>query len=320
MVREVRTVGIVGAGMAGLACARRLHAVGLSVRVIDKGRSVGGRIATRRLEAAVGAANFDHGAQFFTARHPDFRAALEGLPAEASMLWRRSGVCDDWRVAAPGISALPKALADGLDISLSTQVAEIARHGERWVLFGEDGATIGGFDAVIIATPAEQAAPLLAPIAPHFAKEAAQAVTAPCWAGLFAFQESLTMEQAAYELQDHPVLSWIACDSAKPGRKDEPQCWVAHARPDWTRANLEEPPAAIAPQLLEALASVLGPVIEPLLMQAHRWRYARVERAAGSPFGWDSRLGAGVCGDWRLGSRIELAWRSGHDLAGAMLA
>jgi hypothetical protein len=223
-------------------------------------------------------------------------------------------------VAAPGISALPKALAAGLDIASSTRVEAIARHGERWVLLGEDGATLSSFDSVIVATPAEQAAPLLALIAPHFAHEAARAVTAPCWAGLFAFKEPLTMAKAAHELQGHPVLSWIACDSSKPGREGEPQCWVAHAHPDWTRTHLEEAPVDVVPHLLEALASVLGHVMEPLLMQAHLWRYAKVERAARSAFGWDPRLALRVCGDWRLGPRIELAWRSGHELAGAILA
>jgi hypothetical protein len=320
MVHGVRTVGVIGAGISGLACARRLRESGVGVRLFDKGRSPGGRITTRRVQTALGTAQFDHGAQFFTARHSDFRLALESVPAAASRLWCGSGVSDGWRVAAPGISALPKALAAGLDIASSTRVEAIARHGEHWVLLGEDGATIGSFDAVIVATPAEQAAPLLALIAPHFASEAAQAVTAPCWAGLFAFREPLPMQQAAYELQDHAVLSWIACDSAKPARGSEPQCWVAHARPDWTRAHLEETPEAVAPQLLSALASVLGPVTEPLVMHAHRWRYAKVERTAESPLGWDPILGIGVCGDWRLGPRIELAWRSGHELAGAMLA
>jgi predicted NAD/FAD-dependent oxidoreductase len=84
--------------------------------------------------------------------------------------------------------------------------------------------------------------------------------------------------------------------------------------------HLEEAPEDVAPQLLDGLASIIAAVSKPMLMQAHRWRYAKVERASGAPFGWDAQLGVGVCGDWRLGPRIELAWRSGHELAGAMLA
>jgi predicted NAD/FAD-dependent oxidoreductase len=320
MKHAIRTVGVIGAGVSGLACARRLSDAGLAVRLFDKGRSPGGRISTRRVETADGPAQFDHGAQFFTARHPDFCAALEHLPAEASLLWRGPGGGEDWRVAAPGMSALPKALSAGLDMSCSTRVDAITRRGERWDLIGEHGVTIGSFEHVVVAIPAEQAVPLLAPIAPHLGHEAAQAVTAPCWAGLFAFSEPLTTEKAAYEFQDHPVLSWVACDSTKLERRQRPQCWVVHARPDWTRMHLEEAPEDVAPQLLDGLASIIAAVSKPMLMQAHRWRYAKVERASGAPFGWDAQLGVGVCGDWRLGPRIELAWRSGHELAGAMLA
>jgi predicted NAD/FAD-dependent oxidoreductase len=320
MEHQVRTVGVIGAGIAGLACARRLSDAGFTVRLFDKGRSLGGRIATRRVETAEGPAQFDHGAQFFTARHPEFCMALERLPAEASLLWRGPGVGEDWRVAAPGMSALPKALAARLDVLCSTRVDAITRRGERWDLIGDQGATIGSFDNVVVAIPAEQAVPLLARIAPHFAHEAAQAVTAPCWAGLFAFKEPLAFERAAFEPQNHPILGWIACDNMKPGRNPGPQCWVVHAHPEWSRTYLEEAPGDVAPQLLEGLASIMGATLEPLLMQAHRWRYAKVEQAAGTSFGWDPQLGVGVCGDWRLGPRVELAWRSGHELAGAMLA
>jgi predicted NAD/FAD-dependent oxidoreductase len=84
--------------------------------------------------------------------------------------------------------------------------------------------------------------------------------------------------------------------------------------------HLEEAQGDVAVQLLNGFVSIVGSVPEPLLIQAHRWRYAKVEQAAGTPFGRDARLGVGVCGDWRLGPRAESAWRSGYELAGAMLA
>lgn len=60
---------IVGAGLSGLVAARSLAASGHDVSVLDKGRGVGGRLATRRIGDAV----LDHGAQFFTVR-TDVRA------------------------------------------------------------------------------------------------------------------------------------------------------------------------------------------------------------------------------------------------------
>ena len=40
---------IIGAGMSGIACARALRKAGVPVRLIDKGRGIGGRVATRRV-------------------------------------------------------------------------------------------------------------------------------------------------------------------------------------------------------------------------------------------------------------------------------
>ena len=55
--------------MAGVVAARELTRNGDDVVVMDKGRSPGGRMATRR----DGDARFDHGAQFFTVRDELFQ-------------------------------------------------------------------------------------------------------------------------------------------------------------------------------------------------------------------------------------------------------
>ena len=63
---------VIGAGMAGLTAATELRSRGLRVLMLDKGRGVGGRLASRR----IGEATFDHGAQFITARDRRFAAAM----------------------------------------------------------------------------------------------------------------------------------------------------------------------------------------------------------------------------------------------------
>ncbi len=75
---------IIGAGLSGLVAARDLARAGRSVLMVDKGRSVGGRLATRRMGDAV----LDHGAQFFTVRSDDFRADVDA--------WLAAGVVEEW--------------------------------------------------------------------------------------------------------------------------------------------------------------------------------------------------------------------------------
>ena len=53
---------VVGAGIAGLCSAHVLQDSGMPVVVLDQGRAVGGRLATRVIKQGV----FDYGAQFFT--------------------------------------------------------------------------------------------------------------------------------------------------------------------------------------------------------------------------------------------------------------
>ena len=63
---------VVGAGISGLACARALRSAGLPVRVLDRGRKPGGRMASRRLQGRP----VDIGASYFTAGDDDAFAAL----------------------------------------------------------------------------------------------------------------------------------------------------------------------------------------------------------------------------------------------------
>jgi hypothetical protein len=95
---------------------------------------------------------------------------------------------------------------------------------------------------------------------------------------------------------------------------------VAQAGPDWSRHHLELDREAASARLLDLMAETLGINLpEPVYVSAHRWRYARVEHALGTPFLHEPELGIGFAGDGFLGGRIEAAFNSGHSLAGRML-
>ncbi len=307
-------IGIVGAGLAGLACAQRLKAAGHGVTLFDKGRGPGGRMSARRIATEAGEASFDHGAQYFTARDPAFRQQVEQ--------WRQAGCAAAWPAAGPdawvGVPAMNapiKALAHALDVRWNVQVTALARAGGAWSLVGNGGGE-GGFEAVVVAIAAEQAAALLAPHEPGFAARAASTVSQPCWTLMAAFAEPLPI--AADILRDDPVVGWAARNSAKPGRAG-PESWVVQGSADWSRTHLERTPADIVPLLLEAFAAAAGAALPPpSAALAHRWRYAK-SGAAGEGQLWSHERSLGVCGDWLLGPRVECAWLSGTGLAGVMI-
>ncbi len=303
-------IALVGAGLAGLACANRLTEAGHRVALFDKGRGPGGRMATRRVSTLAGEVSFDHGAQYFTTRDDGFRAQIAR--------WQEAGLVAPWPAAGaqawvgvPAMNAPLKHLAAGLDVRWSAQVASVAREAGGWRLLGA-GLDEAGFDALVVAVPAEQAAPLLAPWDADAAALAGATRSEPCWTVMAAFAARLPA--AADMFRGGAVVDWAARNSAKPGRTG-PESWVIHASPAWSRDHLEQGPEAIVPLLLEALFRCLDvPAASPMLALAHRWRYAR-SGAADRSLLWNAGQALGVCGDWLLGPRVESAWVSGTRLA-----
>lgn len=103
-------VGVIGAGMAGLACAQALTGAGFGVVVIDKGRGAGGRMSSRRLATSLGEVSFDHGAQYFTARTPEFVAQVRRWASDGTVAVWTGGSHDAW-VGTPTMNAPVKAMA-----------------------------------------------------------------------------------------------------------------------------------------------------------------------------------------------------------------
>jgi predicted NAD/FAD-dependent oxidoreductase len=306
-------VAIVGAGLAGLACADGLVAAGHRATLFDKGRRAGGRMTTRVVETKAGPARFDIGAQYMTARDPRFRARVAAW-AEAGLVapWPAAGV-EAW-VGTPGMNAPVTDMAARHDVRWNARVDAIRREGGRWLVDGEAVAA-NPFDAVILAIPAEQAAALLQAIHHPVAARVEAARSAPCWTVAACYAERLSLD--ADVIAEHGAIGWAARDAAKPGRGGL-ECWVVQMAPDWSRVHLHDEPDRVTTEalaLFEALAPGRSPT--PLHAFAHSWRFAR-SASLGVEAWWDEALALGLCGDWLMGPRVENAWLSGTALAAMM--
>ena len=311
---------VIGAGMAGLACAAALVRSGARVTVLDKGRGPGGRMAARRVEIGGETVSLDHGAQYFTARDPAFREVVAG--------WEQAGVAARWPAAGdeawvgvPGMNAPIRAMAQGLDVGWGLRAERIMRDGARWRV--NTGAVAFSASRVLVAVPAEQAAVLLADAAPAFARLAGAVQSAPCWAVMAAFAELLPITLDCFRSEAGPI-SWAARNSAKPGRAGG-EAWVIHASPARSRALIDRPGGEVAAILLADFLSATGcPPVTPLHSDAHRWLYALPQppgsEGSGKGARFDAALGLGIAGDWLHSPRIEGAWLSGRALAQMVLA
>lgn len=303
-------IAIIGAGMAGLACADALCAAGHGVALFDKGRGAGGRMSSRRMDTPLGEVTLDHGAQYFTARDPQFRQLVAGWQqAGLAAPWPEAG-SDAW-VGLPAMNAVIKSLAAAHDVAWGCQVTGIQRSEGRWTLHSA-GSEHGPFDAVILAIPAEQAAALLSLHDFAMARTALTARAQPCWTGMFVFDRAL--EQAPPVIRNAGLVAWAARNSAKPGR-GAAEAWVVQASADWSRTNFDLAPTAVADLLLDALARALDTALPTTIAAAaHRWAYA-LSAGTGDGALWNTEIGLGVCGDWLLGPRVECAWLSGRVMA-----
>ncbi|WP_291845444.1 FAD-dependent oxidoreductase [Maricaulis sp.] len=304
---------VIGAGMAGLACARHLADAGETVIVLDKGRGLGGRLATRRTEHGP----FDHGAQYVTARDAGFAAWLDrAAMAGSAAPWAQLGVERTWWVGAPGMSKLVAPLADGLDVRRSCRVEQVRREGEGWAIACEGGENLKA-DQLAVAIPAPQAKALLSGVTPL--ADGLDAVRyAPCWTLMLSLAEPLDQAPRLYRASDGPC-AWIACNTTKPGRSGGGENWVIQAGPGWSQTHLEETSDTVTALLQGAFESWAGALPDIRLSQVHRWRYARVLKALEAPCLWDGEAGIGLAGDWCLGPRVEAAYLSGRALAERIL-
>ena len=312
------SVAVIGAGLAGIACAHRLAGAGVPVRVFESHRAAGGRLATRRYEAA----SFDHGAQYLTVTDPGFRQVVEDAHgAGATELWqpdwpdRRREDGELW-VGTPGMTALPRFLARGLDIEYGARIVRLERHRRGWALLDDRGAAHVDFSLVVLAMPAPSAAVLAEPHTMMAARVWSIAM-APCWAVMVAFEEPLAGVPDASFVND-PVLPWFARNGSKPGRST-PQSWVLHAGADWSRLEFDRPAGEVQKALLKRFSERVGRTLpRPRLSDSHRWRHARVEAPLGEAFLLDRDAGIGFCGDWCLDARVEAAFLSGDSLGTAL--
>lgn len=325
------SVAVIGAGLAGLTCARTLRDQGLDVTVFDKGARPGGRLATRQRDGR----QHDHGAQYFTARHAAFQ-----LHAEA---WAKLGLIAAWDaplvtinapgqplprdpdhltrwVATPTMRSLADHLANDLNLHNNAKICGIVDDGERYTLTLEDGASAGPFEHLVLNMPPEQAAPLLSHISPRLCAQLEQASMQPCWAALVTFDAPLDVDWGGAFINTGDTLAWIARDSSKPGRPQGQDAWVLHADIPWSIAHLEYAPAEIASSMLAALWRAAGIAPRaPAHIEAHRWRYARTTHEAPGLCLLDERAGIAACGDWCAGGRVEGAFMSGIAAAGRLL-
>lgn len=322
------SVAIIGAGIAGLALASEIHRFA-EVTVFEKSRGYGGRMATRQAEPY----QFDHGAQFFTAKSSQFADFLEPhvaaghvarWDAEFVEIESNNIVCRrNWidgpphYVCVPQMNVLAKQMAADLNVVVETRVTQIVAIESRWRLDDENQASLGEFDWVVLAIPSRQALDLMPGSFSGLGTIAVKQMQG-CYSLMLGFKQPLPLDwQAAFV--SGADISWISNDSSKPGR---PGCYslLVHSTNRWAEQNIEADQNTVAAYLQAELARVIQQDVSRADHVAlHRWRYANIARQNGADFLIDCDRRLAAVGDWCIHGRIESAYLSGFGLAQELL-
>lgn len=329
---------VVGAGIAGLSCARALvdRGRGLRVVVVDKGRGLGGRCATRRIDGQA----IDHGLAFIHGRDPALIDALEATPGalawpaaiagEGRPCQPRAFAAGERRFAfADGLTAFAKRLAAGVEVHRGARIVDLAPARLR----AADGRAFAA-PTIVLTPPLPQTRALLATLAAELADPRAlrsidgllgMLRSVPCLTVLAGYPRERTPPPWDLLLPDDPAIQQIAHDSRKRPAPAA-HALVIQATARWSRAHLEEDPKRWSAALLEAAAPHLpGDLGPPLFTDTQRWRYARQEGAEQLrepvllDLGGGRRLG--LTGEaFDLTGGVEGAWLAGRALAERLLA
>ncbi len=312
----MKSIAIIGAGISGLVLGNALKNKA-KITLFEKARGVGGRMSTRYADPYY----FDHGAQCFTARTPEFQAFLAPF--------METGVVAEWKgkvvnleigkketkrlwfephlVASPNMNSLCKVLAKDLDIRSGMEVAPLSvRAEDKWVLQDTKENTLGEYDVVISTAPPAQTMNLFHG---YLTTESIihDAKMQGCVSLMVGFNKPWDKRIIAAKVRNNPI-KWISINSSKPGRDTQVTCYVAHSRSHWAEVHMETEMQVVQEILYREFVAVTGIDATPDYLSAHRWRYALVEDSPESGVYYDAKLGLAATSDWCSTSRIEDVW------------
>ncbi len=342
-IMAMRDVIVLGAGIAGLQCARRMQSAGADVLVVDRADKPGGRCATRSFDGQPA----DYGPLFVHGRDAGFLAAVSAVGSERLEGWPtrvkgRGTPCQPDAFAAfetrfalaEGVNALPRVLAEGLPMRLHAQAASVEASNDGMGVTLVTGEKLRARD-LVLALALEQSVPFVRQLSPEDGAGGAGAggpggaASALGVLAMFASIPCLTVI-AGYD-PDVPRLDWDICypedepallltsnESSKRPRSPFP-ILVFQASARWSLERQERPKEVWGKELLQIAARQVGPWAgAPAWTHLHRWRYSRPDRSDELAAPLELTFGVsrvGVIGDlFSPGGGLQAAWLSGDRL------
>ena len=321
-----KKIAIIGAGFAGAVLANRLLQAGYQVTIFEKSRGTGGRLSSCR----IGKDSADLGAPWFEPTTDQFKQWLIARPEVTG--WRApqcdfSGSTLDPKtvyLSTPRQNSLTQSLIKGAKLCTESKITDIYLGGSQehqgLHLCRESEDIKYSYDAVIITTPAPQAAPLLT-MSPKLQAIASSTKTTPNWVAVISLKEKSGITSDIFS-GPHTTLYRAIRDTAKPGRNSwsRKEIWMLEATSEWSDTHKNSTQNTVGRALVKAFEKVIKQPVDTSSMRVHRWLYARHQSVTKNGFLWDQDYKIGVCADWLHYQDCEGAWLSANALADHLLS
>ena len=312
---------IIGAGLAGITCARTLQAAGQEAVLLDKSRGVGGRLATRRLHGT----HADHGFRVWAPQHPELQESTQELvAAEVLHEWGEGYAAKD------GGNAIAKYLARDLKIYRQHRVIRLESEGKTWRVWSDAVEQPLETLNIVLAIPASQAADMLSKSGYEADKTTSirNVEYAPCITVMAGYETPIAewpdQEQIAPAIgSSAAAVKYLILDSSKRGQT-APTVVVIHSTAEYAVGTLSIDRNQLEPtanDLLQIAGALVPGIAQPDWFQVHRWRYAFVTQPCLEPFITLPAPTANpvlCCGDWcqpNAYQNLDAAYQSGQAAA-----
>ena len=290
--------------------------------VIEKGRGVGGRMATRRMEGA----RIDHGTQFYTTRDQRVKKLNQTwLKEERVVPWYnqvpgRTDLPTDMRYRGRiGITGPAKSLTRNCNLALNFFAERIVRE-KKWKIYERDGdGRMIQADHLVITIPSVQMLELFDRSSLDLGIEAMTGLGkirhTRCLALLGILDRSSRLLHPGAVTHPADNIDWLSDNQVK-GISERPALTL-HASAEFSERYWEVPSEEWAPDLVGSAQEVLG--AEVVSFVSHRWGFAKPQETFGATHYHQPDIGLALAGDGFGGERVERAAISGLDAAAAIL-
>ena len=317
-------IAIIGAGISSIAIAQNLKKIA-EVSIFEKSKSVGGRMAFRRSTPY----EFDHGAQFFTAKGTIFKNFIKPLIKEniikrwdarfAEFIDNKILRTISWNaeyphyVGTPGMNSIAEYLSTELNIKLNTKINKVVHNANNWELFDDDSNNLGKFDWVISTAPAIQSAEIL-PVNFKYHKDLLDRKMVGCFSLMLGFKKPIPLLWDAALIRNADI-SWISINSSKPDRGNSFSMLI-NSTNAWAENHLSDDSQSVISHLHKETTRIIGHDTgnaDHVCLKA--WHYANISKQTQSELLIDCDNKLAACGDWITQGRIESAFEAGFMMA-----